>query len=94
MKVFSVQTLLVKGASAVAGWLVGVGLSLVGYVAGTTQTATTILGMKVIMIWIPIACAIVMYAIYKSKYKINGKFHDKMLAELERRKSENIDNVM
>ena len=92
--VFSVQTLLVKGASAVAGWLVGVGLSLVGYVAGTTQTATTILGMKVIMIWIPIACAIVMYAIYKSKYKINGKFHDKMLAELERRKSENIDNVM
>ena len=46
------------------------------------------------MIWIPIACAIVMYAIYKSKYKINGKFHDKMLAELERRKSENIDNVM
>ena len=92
--VFSVQTLLVKGASAVAGWLVGVGLSLVGYVAGTTQTATTILGMKVIMIWIPIACAIVMYAIYKSKYKINGKFHDEMLAELEKRKSENIDNVM
>lgn len=92
--VFSVQTLLVKGASAVAGWLVGVGLSLVGYVAGTTQTATTILGMKVIMIWIPIVCAIVMYSVYKSKYKINGKFHDEMLAELEKRKSENIDNVM
>lgn len=35
--VFSVQTLLVKGASAVAGWLVGVGLSLVGYVAGEVQ---------------------------------------------------------
>lgn len=87
--VFSVQTLLVKGASAVAGWLVGVGLSLVGYVAGETQTATTILGMKVIMIWIPIACAIVMYAIYKSKYKINGKFHDEMLVELEKRKKVN-----
>lgn len=87
--VFSVQTLLVKGASAVAGWLVGVGLSLVGYVARATQTATTILGMKVIMIWIPIACAIVMYAIYKSKYKINGKFHDEMLVELEKRKKVN-----
>ena len=49
--VFSVQTLLVKGASAVAGWLVGVGLSLVGYVAGEAQSATTILGMRVIMIW-------------------------------------------
>ncbi|WP_303006697.1 melibiose:sodium transporter MelB [Romboutsia ilealis] len=87
--VFSVQTLLVKGASAVAGWLVGVGLSLVGYVAGEVQSSTTILGMRVIMIWIPIACAVVMYAIYKSKYKINGKFHDEMLVELEKRKKVN-----
>lgn len=87
--VFSVQTLLVKGASAVAGWLVGVGLSLVGYVAGEVQSATTILGMRVIMIWIPIVCAIVMYTIYKSKYKINGKFHDDMLVELEKRKKAN-----
>ena len=46
--VFSVQTLLVKGASAVAGWLVGVGLSLVGYVAGEVQSATTILGMRAV----------------------------------------------
>ena len=87
--VFSVQTLLVKGASAVAGWLVGVGLSLVGYVAGEVQSAITILGMRVIMIWIPIVCAIVMYTIYKSKYKINGKFHDDMLVELEKRKKAN-----
>lgn len=90
--VFSAQTLLVKGASAVAGWLVGVGLSLVGYVAGVQQNATTILGMKVIMIWIPIVCAIVMYFVYKSKYKINGKFHDEMLAELKKRK--NTNNIM
>lgn len=87
--VFSAQTLLVKGASAVAGWLVGVGLSLVGYVAGEAQNATTILGMKVIMIWIPIVCAIVMYFVYKSKYKINGKFHDEMLEELKKRKNTN-----
>lgn len=57
--VFSVQTLLVKGASAVAGWLVGVGLSLVGYVAGEVQSATTILGMRVIMIWIPIVLSLI-----------------------------------
>ena len=44
------------------------------------------------MIWIPIVCAIVMYAIYKSKYKINGKFHDEMLIELEERKK--INDVM
>ena len=63
--------------------------SKVGYVAGEVQSATTILGMRVIMIWIPIVCAIVMYTIYKSKYKINGKFHDDMLVELEKRKKAN-----
>ncbi len=92
--VFSVQTLLVKGASAVAGWLVGVGLSLIGYKAGAIQSATTILGMRVIMIFIPIVCGIIMYAIYKSKYKINGKFHDEMLAELEKRKGKNASDAI
>ncbi|MGL5314747.1 MAG: melibiose:sodium transporter MelB [Peptostreptococcaceae bacterium] len=84
--VFSVQTLLVKAASAVSGWLVGVGLSLVGYVAGATQTAATIMGMRIIMIGVPIVCAIVMYIIYKSKFKLNGEFHDKVLSELDNRK--------
>ena len=27
--------------------------------------------------------------VYKSKYKINGKFHDDMLVELEKRKKAN-----
>ena len=52
--VFSVQTLLVKCASAVSGWLVGVGLSMVGYVAGAEQTASTILGIRFLMIGVPI----------------------------------------
>ena len=88
--VFSVQTLLVKTASAVSGWLVGVGLSLVGYVAGVQQSEATIMGIKILMIGVPIACAIVMYIIYKFKYKLNGKFHDNVLNVLEERKiSEN-----
>lgn len=85
--VFSVQTLLVKAASAVSGWLVGVGLSLVGYVAGGTQTPATIMGMRIIMIGAPIVCAIVMYMIYQSKFKLNGEFHDKVLKELDKRKN-------
>ncbi len=92
--VFSVQTLLVKAASAVSGWLVGVGLSLVGYVAGATQTATTIMGMRIIMIGVPIACAIVMYIIYKVKFKLNGEFHDNVLKELDKRKSASTEQVV
>ncbi|WP_414632504.1 hypothetical protein [Clostridium butyricum] len=49
----SFQTLLVKIASAVAGWSVGVGLTIVGYVADSVQTDATLLGMKILMICVP-----------------------------------------
>ena len=71
--IFSAQTLLVKLASALSGWLIGVGLSLIGYVAGAAvQSNITIIGIRVIMTIIPSIVALVMYVIYKSKYKING----------------------
>ena len=70
--IFSAQTLLVKLASALSGWLIGVGLSLIGYVAGAAvQSNITIIGIRVIMTIIPSIVALVMYVIYKSKYKIN-----------------------
>ena len=78
--IFSAQTLLVKLASALSGWLIGVGLSLIGYVAGAAvQSNITIIGIRVIMTIIPSIVALVMYVIYKSKYKINGSFHDEIL---------------
>ena len=78
--IFSAQTLLVKLASAISGWLIGVGLSLTGYVAGASiQSGTTIIGIRLIMTIIPSIVALVMYLIYKSKYKINGSFHDEIL---------------
>ena len=92
--VFSVQTLLVKSASAVSGWLVGVGLSLVGYVAGATQTAQTILGMRVLMIGAPILCAIIMYIIYKNKYKLNGKYYDHIVKSLRKKAEQDLNENM
>lgn len=85
--VFSVQTLLVKTASAVSGWLIGVGLSLVGYVAGAQQTAFTIMSMRVLMIVIPAILIIVCYIIYKKHYKLNGEYHDDIILKLEKRNS-------
>ena len=41
----SFQTLLVKTASAVSAWLIGVGLTIVGYVANAEQSASTIMGL-------------------------------------------------
>lgn len=92
--VFSCQTLLVKSASAVSGWLVGVGLTIVGYVANAQQTAQTILGMRVIMVIIPAIVSVLSYVIYKKFYKINGKYHDDMLEELEAKRSNDLEPVI
>ncbi|MGL5057410.1 MAG: melibiose:sodium transporter MelB [Fusobacteriaceae bacterium] len=83
--VFSVQTLLVKTASAVSGWLIGMGLTIVGYVANTEQTANTITGLKVLMIFIPILLAIVGFIIYKKYYKLNGEYHEEVIETLNSR---------
>ena len=92
--IFSAQTLLVKLASALSGWLIGVGLSLIGYVAGAAvQSNITIIGIRVIMKIITSIVALVMYVIYKSKYKINGSFHDEILQVIGSRKKVKVLNI-
>ena len=92
--IFSAQTLLVKLSSALSGWLIGVGLSLIGYVAGAAvQSNITIIGIRVIMTIIPSIVALVMYVIYKSKYKINGSFHDEILQVIGSRKKVKVLNI-
>ena len=92
--IFSAQTLLVKLASALSGWLIGVGLSLIGYVAGAAvQSNITLIGIRVIMTIIPSIVALVMYVIYKSKYKINGSFHDEILQVIGSRKKVKVLNI-
>ena len=92
--IFSAQTLLVKLASALSGWLIRVGLSLIGYVAGAAvQSNITIIGIRVIMTIIPSIVALVMYVIYKSKYKINGSFHDEILQVIGSRKKVKVLNI-
>ena len=92
--IFSAQTLLVKLASALSGWLIGVGLSLIGYVAGAAvQSNITIIGIRVILTIIPSIVALVMYVIYKSKYKINGSFHDEILQVIGSRKKVKVLNI-
>ncbi|WP_276324771.1 MFS transporter [Clostridium butyricum] len=86
----SFQTLLVKTASAVAGWSVGVGLTIVGYVADSVQTDATLLGMKILMICVPLAITVLSYIIYKKGYKLEGEHQDKIIYELNKRRQENI----
>lgn len=73
--IFSVQTMLVKFAGAFAGFFIGIGLSIVGYVANEVQTEQTVLGLKALMIVLPVLLMISSAIIYKLRYKLHHGFH-------------------
>lgn len=81
--VFSMQTLIVKFAGAFSGFISGVGLSMIGYVANETQSDTTILGMRVIMIVIPCILSALCYIVYKKSYILTPEFCTQMQEKLK-----------
>lgn len=86
--VASFQTLLVKTASAVAGWLIGVGLTVLGYVENVPQTPTTILGMRVLMGVIPSIITVLAFVIYVKGYKLEGSYLENIMKQLKGKKVE------
>ena len=82
----SFQTLLVKTASAVSAWLIGVGLTIVGYVANAEQSAATIMGMRVLMGVIPAVITILAFVIYVKGYKLDGEFLEEILNKVNKSK--------
>ncbi|UYM18018.1 melibiose:sodium transporter MelB [Endozoicomonas euniceicola] len=72
--IFSVQTMLVKAAGALAGFLIGSGLTLIGYVANEVQTPDTITGLKVLMLLVPAVLVGLSALIYKKTYRLDKRF--------------------
>ena len=87
--VASFQTLLVKTASAVAGWLIGVGLTICGYVENVPQTAETILGMRILMGVVPSVITVLAFVIYVKGYKLDGSVLENIAQQLKAKKVEN-----
>ena len=86
--VASFQTLLVKTASAVAGWLTGVGLTISGFVENVPQTETTIMGMRILMGVVPSIITVLAYVIYVRGYKLEGSYLESITAQLKSKKVE------
>ena len=86
--VASFQTLLVKTASAVAGWLIGVGLTIVGYVKNVPQTETAIMGMRILMGVIPSIVTVLAFVIYVKGYKLEGSYLESITEQLRTKKVE------
>ena len=87
--VASFQTLLVKTASAVSGWLIGVGLTIVGYVPNITQTA--IFGMRILMVAVPSVITLLGLFIYVKGYKLQGEYQEKIMEELNKKREAEIN---
>lgn len=80
----SAQTFLMKAAMAAAGGLTGVGLGIVGYDAkAEVQAAGTILGIRVLMIVIPILLAALSYFIYHKFYTLKGGKMEEVAKKLQ-----------
>lgn len=83
---FSTQTFVVKFAGAFSALVSGIGLKVIGYQANQVQSATTVAGMRIIMIAVPAALMLVCLAVYLKGYRLGDKNYRRILAELDVRK--------
>jgi melibiose permease len=67
--IFSVQTMLVKFAGAFAGFFIGIGLSLIGYIPNVDQSEETIFGLRFLMIGVPVILIALSGLIYRAYYQ-------------------------
>ncbi len=72
--IFSVQTMLVKFAGAASGFIVGVGLTLIGYQPNQVQSDQTIVGLQLMMIGLPVLMMLLSGFIYKRFYRLHEGF--------------------
>ena len=91
--IFSAQTFIVKFSTAFSGLITGFGLSIIKYVPNAQQTASTIMGMKVIMFLIPSVLMVLCAIVYTKCYKLHGKFYSDVINSLEERKNSNIEKL-
>ncbi len=87
--VFSLQTFVVKLASAISVLIAGVGLDLIKLDQNAAvQTASTLGGLRVIMIVLPMVGLIVSIFFFTSKYKLTEVRMDEIVSDLKARREE------
>lgn len=84
---FSLQTFVVKLASAISGLIAGVGIDLIGLdIDAEVQSASTLFGLRVLMIIVPMAGLAIAITFFMRKYKLTEDYLKKITEELRERK--------
>jgi len=81
---FSVQTMLVKFAGALSGFLIGAGLGLIGYIPNEEQSDFTVMGLQVMMIALPACFLMISILVYKATFRLHGPLHKEVKAFITR----------
>lgn len=84
--VFSLQTFVVKLASAISVFIAGVGIDVIQLdTEATTQTVATLFGMRVMMTLIPIAGLILAILVFQKKYRLTEARMESIIEALKER---------
>lgn len=87
--IFSMQTFVVKLASAISVLVAGVGIDLIGLdTEAAVQTAGTLLGLRVLMILVPIVGLLVSIFYFRKKYALTEEMNHRIAAELKERREQ------
>ena len=87
--IFSMQTFVVKLASAVSVLIAGVGIDVIGLdTSAEVQTAQTLMGLRVLMMAVPIAGLVFSICYFRSRYKLTDEENARIAQALKERRSE------
>ncbi len=96
--IFSMQTFVVKAASGVAVFITGIGLDMIGLVGDTSETgavvaqsASTIMGLRLLMTILPILGLTVAFIFFVKKFTLTDSRVQEIADELKGRKSGEAD---
>jgi melibiose permease len=98
--IFSMQTFVVKLASGVAVFLTGIGISMIGLVGNAdtegeivAQSASTLMGLRLLMTIIPILGLVCAFSVFKNKFILSDEKSEEIAAQLKAMRKETGDEA-
>jgi len=76
--------MLVKFAGAFAGFFVGVGLSLIGYVPNEVQDESSVMGLRALLVGLRVIFLLASIWVYRRTFRLHGALHQGVSSFLSR----------